>query len=146
MAGLIARKLRSRISGAYLLCAEPSFHKDILDPLDVVALQLDKALLYGSAASKLGFKIGTKLLEIYLVGIYALDDGHLFSIPALLNLDSDPLLLLSNLLTDAKLLGKAANSAHLRTHFVAVTSAKYTFNRTDMLLKSDGKTLKNSLF
>jgi hypothetical protein len=56
------------------------------------------------------------------MGIYALDHGYLFPIPALLNLDSYTLLFLGNLLADAKLPRKATNSAHFRTHCVAVTS------------------------
>jgi hypothetical protein len=112
--------------GTDLICSESLLHQDILYPLNMVALQLYEVIFYSSSAGQLGFEMSTKLLKIYLMGIYPLYDGHFFSIPALLNLYCNPLLLLGNLFTDTKLPGKAADSAHLRTHFVAVTSARYT--------------------
>lgn len=114
-------------SGAYLICSESLLHQDIFYPLNMIALQLYEVIFHGSPAGQLGLEMGTELLKIYLVGIYSLNDCNFFSIPALLDFYRNPLLLLGNLFTDAKLPGKAADGAHLRTHFVAVTSARRTF-------------------
>ena len=66
----------------------------------MVALQLYQALFHSAAAGQLGFEMGAKLLKINLMRINALDDCHLFSIPALLYFHCYPLLLLGNLLAD----------------------------------------------
>jgi len=58
--------------------------------------------------------MSAQLLQIDLMGIDALDNCHLFSIPALLDFDYNPLLLLGDLLADAKLLGKATAAKSLQ--------------------------------
>jgi hypothetical protein len=105
----------------------------------MVTLQLYKAVFNCSTTGQLGFEVGTKFMEVDLVGINALNYCNLFSIPALLDLDSDMLLFLSNLLADAQLPRKATDSAHFRTHCVTVSSKEYKSIFYDMLLKSDGK-------
>lgn len=94
----------------------------------MIALQLYQAVLYGSTTGQLGLEVSAEFLKIDLMGIYTLDHGYLLSIPALLNLDSYSLLFLGNLLTDAELPRKATDSAHFRTHCVAVTSTEYKTN------------------
>gem|GEM_PF-4502308 len=115
-------------SGAYLICAKTPLYQDLFNPLNVVALQLNEAVLYSPTTGELGFQIGTQLLEIDLVRIDALNDCYLFTVPTLLNLDCYSLLFLGNLFTDTKLPGETADSAHLRTHLVAVTSNRYRHN------------------
>ena len=111
--------------GAYLICSESLLDQNVLNPLNMISLQLNQALFNRPAAGQLGFKVSAELLKVDLMWIYALDHCHLFSVSALLHFDCYPLLLLGNLLADAQLLGKAAYGTHLRTHLVAVTSATY---------------------
>ena len=83
-----------------MICAKSLLHQDLFNPLNMIALQLDKALFDSPATGQLGFEMRAQLLQIDLMRIDALDNCHLFSIPALLDFHCYPLLLLGNLLAD----------------------------------------------
>lgn len=96
---------RKREYSGDIIDAVPFHGQQILDPVPVIALQLDGISFDSSTACKLSFHEFREIFKVDISRIEALDHRYFLTVAAFVDLDIDPLLFFCYLLTDTKFLG-----------------------------------------